>query len=501
MTRIIDLEAAAAKAYLEKPECYFRSDFPPYISFEVILKDTAAVLGADTYLAFQKPKPDRAVDMSGVNYELLSTKDGRFAWRPFELIHPAIYMTLVGIFCEDANWKLLQERFTELHSGVVECTGFPMVSNGKDKHDAVQVRNWWLRYEQRSLELSMDYTHLLKTDVSNCYGSIYTHSIAWALHGYDIAKAAQTDKTLLGNQIDFHIRNSRYGQTNGITQGSVLMDIVAELVLAYVDYLITDKLQGNKDFHILRYRDDYSIFTLNDQRASEIVRVISDCLRRVGMQLGARKTTANSNIIEGSIKPEKLAGVQLEDMDISQAKTIQKQLLRLHAFSRLYPNTGAIKRLADSAFQKILKVTEAPEDLGVQIAIACDIAVVSPSAFPALSGIIAKLISLAPESERPGMWGRVSKKMKRIPHNGHLEVWLQRVTRARGVELTFDSDEPICKIVNGETAQLWNNNWISSPDLLLALDVNKIVVSSPEDLDPIPAKEELSLFREHAEFS
>ncbi len=110
MTRIIDLEAAAAKAYLEKPECYFRSDFPPYISFEAILKDTSAALGAETYLAFQKPKPDRAVDMSGVNYELLSTKDGRFAWRPFELIHPAIYMTLVGIFCEDANWNLIQKR-------------------------------------------------------------------------------------------------------------------------------------------------------------------------------------------------------------------------------------------------------------------------------------------------------------------------------------------------------------------------------------------------------
>lgn len=501
MTRIIDLEAALAKAYLEKPECYFRSDFPPYISFESILKDTSASLGADTYLAFQKPKPARAVDMPGVNYELLSTKDGRFAWRPFELIHPAIYMTLVKILCEEANWKLLQERFTELHSGVVECTSFPMVSDGKDKHDAVQVRNWWLRYEQRSLELSMEYTHLLKTDVSNCYGSLYTHSIAWALHGYDAAKAAQGDKGLLGNQIDLHIRNSRYGQTNGITQGSVLMDIVAELVLAYVDHLVTVKLQGKKDFHILRYRDDYSIFTLSDQRASEIVRVISDCLRKVGMQLGAGKTSVNSNIIEGAIKPEKLAGIQLEDMDISHAKTIQKQLLRLHAFSRLYPNTGAIKRLADSAFQKISKIDKAPEDLGVQVSIVCDIAVVSPSAFPALSGILAKLISLAPEAERAELWGRVAEKMKRIPHNGHLEIWLQRVTKAKGVGLSFASDEPICRIVNGEAVQLWNNSWINSPNLIAALDVTKIVVSSPEDLDPVPDTEELSLFREYAEFS
>ncbi|MCF3593329.1 RNA-directed DNA polymerase [Rhodobacteraceae bacterium LMO-12] len=501
MTRIIDLDAAAAKAYLEKPECYFRSDFPPYISFETILKDTAAAMGGQAYTAFQKAKPERAVDMAGVNYELLSTKDGRFAWRPFELIHPAIYMTLVQIICEPANWKLLQDRLKELHAGAVECTSFPMASEGADKHDAVQVRNWWLRYEQRSLELSLEYTHLLKTDVSNCYGSLYTHSIPWALYGYETGKEKQSDKSLFGNQVDFHIRNSRYGQTNGITQGSVLMDIIAELVLAYVDYLITERLSGDEDFHILRYRDDYSIFTRNDQRAAEIVRVISDCLRKVGMQLGAAKTSVSTNIVEGSIKPEKLAGIQLEDMDIAQAKTIQKQLLRLHAFARLYPNTGAIKRLADSVFQKISTITDVPDDLGVQVAIVCDIAAVSPSAFPALSGVLAKLISLAPEQDRPEMWQKVAKKMERIPHNGHLEVWLQRVTKAKGVGVEFDSLEPICQIVNGQMAQLWNNDWISNQALVQALDVTKIVISKPEELEPVPKTEELSLFREYAEFS
>lgn len=438
------------------------------------------------YTAFQKSKPDRAEDMAGVNFELLSTKDGRFAWRPFELIHPAIYMTLVQIICEPSNWQLLQKRFDELHAGVVECTSFPMASDGGDNHDAVQVRNWWLRYEQRSLELSLEYTHLLKTDVSNCYGSLYTHSIPWALHGYDISKQHQNDKNLLGNQVDFHVRNSRYGQTNGITQGSVLMDIIAELVLAYVDHLITKQLSGENDFHILRYRDDYSVFTQNDQRAAEVVRVISDCLRKVGMQLGAAKTSVSTNIVEGSIKPEKLAGIQLEDMDITQAKTIQKQLLRLHAFARQYPNTGAIKRLADNAFQKILTITDVPDDLRVQLAIVCDIATVSPSAFPALSGVLAKLISLAPEEDRPAMWQKVAEKMKRIPHNGHLEVWLQRVTKAKGVGVTFESLEPICQIVNGDQVQLWNNDCISNPALVLAFDVKKIVISKPEELEPVP---------------
>jgi hypothetical protein len=348
----------------------------------------------------------------------------------------------------------------------------------------------------------MNYTHLVKTDVSNCYGSLYTHSIAWALHGCDEAKAARGDHDLLGNKLDFHIRNSRLGQTNGIAQGSVLMDIIAELVLAYVDHLIAKELNQKEDFHILRYRDDYSIFTLSDQRASEIVKVISNCLRKVGMHLGAAKTLESSNIIEGAIKPEKLAGIHLEDMDITQAKTTQKQLLRLHAFARLYPNTGAIKRLAYSTYKKMLTIEKNPyDDVEVLVAIVCDIAVISPGAFSALASILAKLIWLAPEAEREAMWGRVYKKIKRIPHNGYLEIWLQRVTKAKDVELDFDSTEPICKIVNGEEVKLWENEWIRCEALRNALNVTKILVREPKELAPVPAKEELSLFREHAEFS
>lgn len=503
--RIIDLNSQAAKDYLERSECYFRSDFPAYISFAPILKDTAKVLNGNSYFDFQKDKGPRVYDMSGVNYELLSTKDGRFSWRPFELIHPAIYITLVQLICSSENWKILIDRFNVLHDGVVECTSFPMVSKNENAHDATQVRNWWLNYEQRSLALSLEYTHLLKTDVSNCYGSLYTHSIVWALHGLDEAKEYKHDKDLLGNQIDKHICNSRYGQTNGITQGSVLMDIIAELVLAYVNSLITAELRAKfgdkKDFHILRYRDDYSVFTHNDQRGGDIVKVISDCLRKVGMQLGAAKTAVSYNVISGSIKPEKLAALALEDMDVTQAKTIQKQLLRLHAFARLYPNTGAVKRLVENMRQKITNLTQAPDDLDIQVAIICDIAIISPSAFPALSGIIAKLISLEVENKRTDLWEKVVNKIQLIPYNGYLDIWMQRITKPKAVGVEFFSNENICKIVDGKSEVLWNNSWIASSKLCDALDVKQIVVDEPECLDPVPSNSELALFREYAEFS
>ena len=53
-----------------------------------------------------------------------------------------------------------------------------------------------------------------------------------------------------------------YGQTNGIPQGSALMDFVAELVLCYIDSLLSEQIEGieKSEYKIIRYRDDYRIF-------------------------------------------------------------------------------------------------------------------------------------------------------------------------------------------------------------------------------------------------
>src|SRR5690625_5733748 len=91
------------------------------------------------------------------------------------------------------------------------------------------------------------------------------------------------------------------------------MDFVAEIVLGYVDEQINATLEKHDDFRILRYRDDYRIFSNNDNQAEEILKIISDKLREVGMKLGVSKTFLSKNVVEGSIKPDKLAGIDLQD--------------------------------------------------------------------------------------------------------------------------------------------------------------------------------------------
>ena len=94
--------------------------------------------------------------------------------------------------------------------------------------------------------LSLEYDYVFDTDVADCYGSIYTHSIAWAVESKTITKSqhGRNNKSLLGNIIDASIRNAQYKQTNGIPQGSVLMDFIAEIVSGYIDRILSVTLKG-----------------------------------------------------------------------------------------------------------------------------------------------------------------------------------------------------------------------------------------------------------------
>lgn len=495
MKPLVELSNVEAKKHFLKGSSYFNGDIPSYISFEPILADIADILNDKTYAQFKSSDPN---NYSGVNYNLIANKDGKLAWRPYELMHPVIYVSLVNVICDTNNWKLITERLSEFEGGAVECCSAPVISLNNQTDVATQIKGWWQKVEQRSLTYSLEYSHVLHTDVTDCYGSLYTHSISWALHGINKAKENKSKNSLLGNKIDSHIQASRYGQTNGISQGSVLMDFVAEIVLGYVDELISIELENHSDFRILRYRDDYRIFANSDDRVENILKIVSDKLRVIGMKLGVSKTFSCRNVVEGSIKPDKLAGIELKDLGKANAKTIQKQLLRLHSFGQRFPNSGALRRLVGEFHTDVSQQIQAPDDLEVQVAIATDIAFVSPATFPAVAGILSHLISLAPNEDKVVLWTKVRNKMSRVPYNGYLEIWLQRVIQPKSVNVEFISDESICQIVNGKMPVLWESGWIASSALKGALDVSKIVIASVQEIHEVVQTDEIELFKQNA---
>ena len=60
-------------------------------------------MGKDFMNTIVKSKVDSPEKKENVDYFIIHNKDGKYAWRPFELIHPILYVKLVNDICESKN--------------------------------------------------------------------------------------------------------------------------------------------------------------------------------------------------------------------------------------------------------------------------------------------------------------------------------------------------------------------------------------------------------------
>ncbi|MDI9392757.1 MAG: RNA-directed DNA polymerase [Synergistota bacterium] len=485
---ILDLSADEASGFFLKEESYCSLELPPYIVFANLLKKVDAFLYGKNLRGFS----NRPRDCDGVNYTILHNKDGKYTWRPFQLIHPALYVSLVHQITEEAHWCTILERFKVFSQNKrIQCLSLPIQSLSKKKDKAAQILHWWQEIEQRSIELSLEYEYLFETDVSDCYCSIYTHSIAWALHTKSQAKNNRHDNSFIGNVIDNHIQDMCLGQTNGIPQGSVLMDFVAEIILGFADSELSKKIEGFEDYFILRYRDDYRIFVNNPQIGEQILKLLTEVMIDLGLKLNPSKTRLTNSVIENSIKADKLNWIAAKQYD----KNVQKHLLIIHGHSHKFPNSGTLAiGLAD--FQKrISQLQKYNKPLLPLISIIVDIAYRNPRTYPVCVAIISKLLFfLNNEDEKTEVLTKIQNKFSKIPNTGHMQIWLQRISLALNKDITYD--ESICRLVAGEDLQIWNNSWISHNALKRELNAKQIIDSKKiKKLKPIIPVSEIELFK------
>jgi len=456
-------------------------------------------------------------DFNHQTYKLLHNKNGKFDWRPFELINPMLYVSLVHKITEPDNWKKITNRFSKIKSrSCVECISLPIVSENKNSDAKEQVLNWWEGIEQESLKLSLDFKYIHHTDITDCYGSIYTHSISWAIHSKKVSKSNRKNKKLIGNNIDTHIQAMSYGQTNGIPQGSVLTDFIAEIVLNYADLLLSQKLNNidDNEFKILRYRDDYRIFTNNPTLAELIIKHLTEVLISLGLKLHPQKTVNSSNIINNSIKEDKLDWLLSKD---NASNSIQEQLLVIHNFSNKHQNSGTLTKQLQEISSNITKKSQfnilkllksfiytethcvmslkdfdfqykkciqpiiskrkyfiKSENIEALISIIVDIAYHNPRTYSISNTILSKLFNLIEDKEDSRkIIKKVIEKFKTIPNTGHMQIWLQRAIIKTGyTDLEFC--EKICNLVDGDEISLWNNDWLNE-ELIELFNQNSIL--------------------------
>jgi hypothetical protein len=485
---ILQMTASQARAFLLKPESYCGIDLPVYFTFARVLSAVTKELSGKA-LSSMSSKPR---DHEGVNYSMLSNKDGRHAWRPLQLIHPALYVSLVQKITEPAQWKVSRDRFKEFQkAGNLKCLSIPIEASPTRKDKAAQILNWWQGIEQGSIEFALDYNYAFHADITDCYSAIYSHSIAWAVHGRPKAKAERNNKGLIGNIIDSHIQDMRHGQTNGIPQGSMLMDFISEMVLGYADLELSERLKATRitEFRILRYRDDYRIFVQSPQVGEAILKCLTEVLIDLGLKLNASKTTGAQLVVSNAIKPDKRAWLRGRQGDAN----LQKHLLVIHAHGHDFPNAGSLT-VALTHFHERLNATKRISNPLVLISIATDIAYHSPKAFPVCSAIFSKLLSVLPtKAARVDAIQKIHAKLSQLPNTGHMEAWLQRISHSFVPNLAYK--ETLCRLVKGDSVALWNNDWITSATLKAAIDPAKIVNKAKlRSIKPIVRPKEIELF-------
>lgn len=376
----MELSHDEARIFFLKHESYCNIDFPKYFSFSELLQGISnEFLGKDLINDFCTSKSAMG-KLDDVNYLIYANKDGKLSWRPFQIIHPLVYVALVHEITKEDNWKKLKNRFKKFQRNEkIKCLSIPVQSENKQSDKAQQISNWWEQVEQQSILLSLEYGYIFDTDVADCYGSIYTHSIAWAIESKRVAKIKRSDQSLLGNFIDKSIQNSQNQQTNGIPQGSVLMDFIAEIILGYIDRILDVYLKRKKitNYQILRYRDDYRIFVCNPNDGEKILKCLSEIMMPFGFKLNASKTKGSQDVITQSIKKDKLAWLAIPQ---NRRVSLQKQILLIRQHSINFPNSGSLNT-ALNKFDKKLEEIKKVQSIEQLISIVTDIAYHNPRLF------------------------------------------------------------------------------------------------------------------------
>lgn len=145
--------------------------------------------------------------------------------------------------------------------------------------------NNWRNDENPEIDILKDNRFIVHADISNCFGSIYTHAISWALMGKDVAKSNTKNTHLWYNELDYVTRNCKFGETNGILIGPHSSNVLSEIILTAIDNNL------RKKWEYIRNIDDYTCFVKSKEQAMQFLIDLNDELRKYNLTLNHRKTT------------------------------------------------------------------------------------------------------------------------------------------------------------------------------------------------------------------
>lgn len=144
-------------------------------------------------------------------------------------------------------------------------------------------------------DIERKFSMMWMLDVSHCFDSIYTHSVSWALKSKEFIREHIDCKNQFPQELDTLMQRSNNNETNGIPIGSEFSRIFSEIIFQRIDKDIEECLlkqyswKINVDYIILRYVDDYILFSNSEDKSHTITNVISITLNEYNLHLNNNK--------------------------------------------------------------------------------------------------------------------------------------------------------------------------------------------------------------------
>ncbi len=272
---------------------YFAEQFPSCFSSKVFASRIDELLPLVPCTKSQTKKASNATLPT-----TMSMRKDDISRRVLSLSNPKAFLRLAKLMQE--NWEDIQNYAESKHSlspvtyiHKYSQTGEKAMLNSENVRESVRSKSDFVEGIRNCIQASLGYKYRLKVDIANCYNSIYTHSVAWAICGKAEAKKylrtqepeALKNKYELADKLDAFIRFQKNNETNGIVVGPFTSRVFSEIVLSAIDRQFEDM-----KYIFRRYVDDYKFYFRSEVQAKESIAQIERILNEYGLHLNTAKT-------------------------------------------------------------------------------------------------------------------------------------------------------------------------------------------------------------------
>ncbi len=206
--------------------------------------------------------------------------------RLLSIPNPFAYANLCN--CIVKNWENIRHIFEEATNNQKYKVSQIHIQKLKEKKHLFEMNK---HYSDKDAALTtfIDTLQIKKkfkvsADISNCFPSMYSHSLPWAIVGKDKAKKNKNKKNFWYNKLDNYVRNIKNGETNGLLIGPHTSNLLSELILCRVDERLATK------YDYVRNIDDFTCYVESDEKAEEFLLELYSNLKLYELTLNAKKT-------------------------------------------------------------------------------------------------------------------------------------------------------------------------------------------------------------------